>query len=140
MDKNFQIELENSIKENQLACSFIKESQAIILLALISEKFRLDFNKAFLWDDYRVELISSYENNWDNFSFQLSYIFTQLNENIFLVLIDEKFPFPILKIKNVHLKILLADTRYFEYFITDENFKHLIFDTHHNKFLKLLAE
>ncbi len=110
----------------------VANDKAISITNTIAEKYIRDRSFVWWWESLAGSHVEI--GYGDDFSWPIiKKIAPNLNQNVYLFVTDDEpepwsaFNGPLKKIDK-----LISELWRFEYFITDENFEWLIFDTHHN--------
>lgn len=110
----------------------ISDDKASSITNKIAKNYINDRSLVWWWEGLSV---SPFEINYgDEYSWLIiKKIVPNMNQSVYLfVTDDEPEPWPVFNGSLKNIGELISELWRFEYFITDENFEWLIFDTHHN--------
>jgi len=110
----------------------ISDDKASSITNKIAKNYINDRSLVWWWEGLSV---SHFEINYgDEYSWLIiKKIVPNMNQSVYLfVTDDEPEPWPVFNGSLKNIGELISELWRFEYFITDENFEWLIFDTHHN--------
>ncbi len=125
-------EIASFCTENQVTVSFLPDRERSLLIFNIADKFKLDIDRFFIWEDVKTLGHLGYSDpiEWEN---RLNKYLKDFQKEIFVVITDENFyPWPVFKCRKQDLVRILENQRHFEYFLFDSLQQRLLFDTHHN--------
>jgi hypothetical protein len=127
------------IKSKNMNFHLLGEKEALILFDKLKEKYEFDYSILYLWEkNYFEKTTVEYENKWEEYLERDLIIFT---DTIYIVVSDDNYyPWNMLQGRKTELLSLLKELRFFEYFIFDSRMKMVLFDTHHNTFVKISPE
>lgn len=132
---NIAEEIASFCTENHAMVSFLADDECSSLISRIADKFKLDTDGLFMWEDVKVADRLEYADSmeWES---GLSRYLQDFKKGVFVVITDENFyPWPVFKCHKYDLIRILENQRYFEYFLFDSLQQKLLFDTHHNEFI-----
>jgi len=130
MDKKLLCDFESELKTKPQITK-LDDSELDIIQKNINTEFKIDLNRTWCWeslgDDHQVMNYGE-EDGLEKIKGLL-----KKNLDIKIVVTDEDVP-PWFGFKGslVELLDVIRELRYFEFFIIDETFTWIIFDTHHN--------
>ncbi|MGN7784731.1 hypothetical protein ACTJIJ_09400 [Niabella sp. 22666] len=128
-------EIASFCTENQVTVSFLADDECSSLISLVADKFKLDINRLFMWEDVKAVDRLEYPDpaGWEN---GLNKYLQDFQNEIFVVITDENFyPWSVFICCKQDLIRILENQKYFEYFLFDSLQQRLLFDTHHNEFI-----
>lgn len=125
-------DLDEQVKYNNLKLAWLESNQSKLVLDKISEIYKIDYDNLFIWE-YLEGKVTNYTN--ENWEIELMDLLVLLNDKIYICITNEEYyPWSILYGSKNDIINIVNEMYYFEYFIFDDNFSILIFDTHHNYF------
>lgn len=129
-------EIEGVATQLKIGFHRLSKKEAEKQIRELGSLYSLNTEKLYLWEQKGVNRqVVSYDEDW---SYVIGSILKDFEENIILVVTDDNFkPWPSFQIRRDDLIALIEELRYFEYFIINKSYKSIVFDTHHNKLIKM---
>lgn len=115
----------NSIEE-------LSHEDSLNAIGVVADKFIKDRKRVWWWETLlETPAILPYEGN-DGISLLLSMVNDAKTTVLLYITDDEIGPWPVFRGNLREIAEMILQLRFFEYFISDESFSWLIFDTHMN--------
>lgn len=127
--------IELIINRKNLEFRKITTYEAKSKLNTLKQAFKFDFSYLYLWE-HEIHNKKTYHYSNDNWSELMNLEMDKFSEQVYLVVTDDEFyPWIVFRGKKSDLKILLEEQRFFEFFIFDDYYNKILFDTHHNSLI-----
>lgn len=112
----------------------LNKRDALEAINCIAKKFIIDRSKKWWWTDLTQDSVKIEYGESDGLLF-IEELVNKDTEVLFFITDDEPEPWPVFQGKLSTVIEIIAEQRFFEYFLTDKDYSWIIFDTHHNSFI-----
>ena len=135
MDEKLVKNIQSTIEQDSEPCSIVDPEVSLNIIKELSKIYSFSFNDLYWWENVKADVSYKYSDN-NEWTTKLSEMIKVYGEEVLLFITDDEYtPWPAFKCNTDRLITLLSGQRFFEYFIVDEKFEYILFDTHHNVLL-----
>ena len=110
----------------------LNKSEAFNAVEAVAKKYIGNRNQTWWWESLKHKSVTIKYDDSDGLMLLEKIVGNDNAEVIFVVTDDEPEPWAVFQGNFRSIIQVISEQRFFEYFITDQNYSWLIFDTHHN--------
>jgi len=137
MDAQLIQSIQDYITENRVRGTFLQDDQSKFLIEKLAAIFSFDLQERWLWEQVVFENCDYYDYEGADWDKVMKFLLSDFHDKIYLVVTDDEFyPWKLLECDKASVVHLLNQQQLFEFFIFDDSFDKIIFDTHENLLIK----
>ncbi len=137
MDEVLIKTMQDYITRNQVSGIFLQDDESNSLIEKLAAIFSFDLEERWLWEQVVFEDCAYYDYEGADWDKVMELLLSDFQNKIYLAITDdEDYPWKLMECDKASAISLLNQQRLFEFFIFDDSFDKIIFDTHENLLIK----